>query len=112
VEAAGGSPTFDAVRPGFFEILSDDAGDEPVGAFYVAPTPWAKKVRGGDRATFAPLPPGIYTVGAWHPILPGSDARVQVTPDKLSKVTLKVGVNSLPKPGASPLRRDAQRSAF
>jgi hypothetical protein len=98
LEISANQPKFNATTAGFVEILSDDS-DEPVGAFYVAPASWAKKVRSGDRPTFTPLPEGIYVVGAWHPILPGSEARVQVSTQKLSKVSLKVGVNSLPKPG-------------
>jgi hypothetical protein len=97
VELSSNDLVFPPTEPGFVEILSDD-GDEPIGAFYVAPTSWAKKVRGGERVTFTPLQQGTYVVSAWHPILPGSEAMVEVTPDKMSRVTLRVGVNSLPKP--------------
>lgn len=97
VELSPSDPVYSASKPGFVEILSDD-GDEPIGAFYVAPTSWARKVRGGQRVTFAPLPQGTYVVRAWHPILPGSEATVEVTPEGMSTVALRVGVNSLPKP--------------
>ncbi len=84
-------------EPGLVEVISDTR-DEPQAFVYVAPTSWAKKARGGERVTFAPLPPGNYRVTTWHPILPGMTQTVQVSADQLSKVTLTVSVNSLPKP--------------
>jgi hypothetical protein len=92
-------PVYVPARPGPLEILRDDR-DEPIARVYVAPTPWARRMRGGERVTFRPLPPGTYTVTAWHPILPGSSRRVEVTPGPLVKTTLTVGVNALPKAGA------------
>ena len=91
-------PVYVPGRPGLLEVLRDDR-DEPIARVYVAPTPWARRIRGGERVTFRPLPPGAYTVAAWHPLLPGSSRRVDVTPGPLVKTTLTVGVNALPKAG-------------
>jgi hypothetical protein len=95
-EVAAQSPVFTPSKAGYVQILSDDA-DDPVGAFYVTPTAWAKKAKNGERVTF-PLPPGSYRVSTWHPILPGSSQVVDVEPGKASNLSLTVGVNSLPKP--------------
>jgi hypothetical protein len=83
-------------QPGLIEVLSD--GDEPVARVYVAPTPWARRVTGNARVNFAPVPAGAYTARAWHPLLPGGSQPVQVA-EGMTKVTLTIGVNSLPKPG-------------
>jgi hypothetical protein len=84
-----------AAKPGLIEVLSD--GEEPVARVYVAPTSWARRVTGNARVNFSPVPAGGYVARAWHPILPGGSQPVQVG-DGLAKITLTVGVNSLPKP--------------
>ena len=90
-----------ADRPGVVEVLPAyaDGPQEPLAFIYVAPTPWARKVRNGERVTFAPLPPGSYRVTTWHAVLPGASQVVDVQPGPLVKLTLTVGVNTLPKAG-------------
>jgi hypothetical protein len=90
-------PIFEPKKPGIVEVLANDS-DAAVATIFVSPTAWAKKAVSGQPANFAPLPPGRYRVTAWHPVLPGSSQIVDVGPEKLSKLTLTVGVNSLPKP--------------
>lgn len=93
-------PVFVPSDPGLVEVLpAYGEGEEAVALIYVAPTPRARKVRHGERVTFAPLPPGSYRVSTWHPVLPGSSEVVEVTPGPLVKLTLTVGVNALPKAG-------------
>ena len=90
-------PVFVPKKSGVVEVLANDR-DDVIATVFVSPTPWAKKVTSNQPARFVSLPPGRYRVTAWHPILPGSSAIVDVAPEKLSKLTLTVGVNSLPKP--------------
>ena len=58
---------------------------------------------GGDEIStdttvkFLDLPPGLYRVTSWHPRLPGTSTDVTLTADKTAKMTVSVGVNSLPK---------------
>jgi hypothetical protein len=98
--AAGQAYTPD--KPGVIEVLPESAADDdpPTALICVTPTPWARKARAGERVTFAPLPPGGYVARAWHARLPGMSQSVNVAPDgkQLAKVSLTVGVNSLPKP--------------
>jgi hypothetical protein len=97
IDVPVGQAVFVPQKAGVVEVLADD-NDEPAATIFVSPTPWAKKVVSKQSAKFAPLPPGQYRVTAWHPILPGGSQVVDVAPGKLSKLTLTVGVNSLPKP--------------
>lgn len=94
-------PVFAPDRPGVVEVLPAyaEGQHEPVALIYVAPTTWVRKVRNGQRVTFAPLSPGRYRVSTWHPVLPGRTQVVDVAAGPLVKLTLSVGVNSLPKPG-------------
>ena len=98
VSGGAAAQAFDvAGSRGPVEVLRDQ-DDEPLAYVYLSPSPLVRVARGGERVTFAPLPPGKYRVTTWHPILPGSSEVVEVAPGKLSKLTLTVGVNSLPKP--------------
>jgi hypothetical protein len=97
IDVPADKPVYVPAKPGMVEILGDES-DDPVATIFVSPTPWAKKTVAPQGATFAPLPEGKYRVTAWHPILPGSSQVVDVGPGALSKLTLTVGVNSLPKP--------------
>ena len=99
-DLAAGGPAFVPTRPGLVEVLGEYG--EVVAQVYVVPTPWARKLRTGERATFAPLPPGRYRVSTWHPVLPGSSEVVAVAAGPLVKLTLTVGVHALPKPAAPP----------
>jgi hypothetical protein len=95
-------PVFVPDRAGLVEVLNDYG--VVVAQVYVTPTPRTRKLRSGERATFAPLPPGTYRVSTWHPVLPGSSKVVEVAPGPLVKLTLPVGVNALPKPGREKSR--------
>ena len=98
VPGGAAAQAFDARVPrGPVEVLRDQ-DDEPLAYVYLSPSPLVRVARGGERVTFAPLTPGKYRVTTWHPILPGSSKVVDVGPGKMSKLTLTVGVNSLPEP--------------
>ena len=100
VPGGAAAQAFDARVPrGPVEVLRDrDDDDEPLAYVYLAPSPLVRVARGGERVTFAPLTPGKYRVTTWHPILPGSSKIVDVAPARMSKLTVTVGVNSLPEP--------------
>lgn len=94
--APGAQAEHTPTKPGVVEVVREQ-DEEPIANVYVAPTPYARVVRAGEQVTFTGLLPGSYSVGAWHPILPGSTTTVQVAKGQTAKATLTVGVNSLPR---------------
>ncbi|MFO1340181.1 MAG: methylamine utilization protein [Burkholderiaceae bacterium] len=56
-------------KPGIV-VLGCNIHDTMVGWVVVADTPWFAKTQAGGHATLADLPPGAYTLRAWHPDLP------------------------------------------
>jgi hypothetical protein len=48
---------------------ADGPDDERLAGVFLAPAGWAQKAVGGGAVTFAQLPPGRYTLMAWHPRL-------------------------------------------
>jgi hypothetical protein len=89
---AGAEARFD--KPGVVELLSDQTS-APLGAVYVAPTPWVRLARHGETLEFSDLPPGPCRVQAWHPRLPASSAEALLIPDRVSRVRVLVSVNAL-----------------
>ena len=56
-------------KPGIV-VLGCNIHDTMVGWVVVADTPWFAKTQAGGRALLADVPPGAYTLRAWHPDLP------------------------------------------
>jgi hypothetical protein len=83
---------------GLIELLSDPAKD-PVLRVYAAPSRFVAATRSGKPVDFVDVPPGRYTVVAWHPRLPGGQSAVDLAADRPARVTVKIGVNALPKVG-------------
>ena len=94
--APDGETAWSARTPGLVEVLCE-AFPEPIAQIYIAPSGWVSTTRSGESVRFADLPPGRYRVVCWHPRLPGSETDVVLTPDRVTRVSLTVGVNSLPK---------------
>ncbi|HEX8912551.1 MAG TPA: hypothetical protein VF796_09340 [Humisphaera sp.] len=95
----GGSANATLRTAGPVTALRETAGpdDRPIADVFVAPPGWTGKAVGGGRVTFSPVPPGRYTLGAWHPRLPGSQRAIELPEGKLVDETATVGVNVLPK---------------
>jgi len=93
---AGGRGEYLVKSAGPIEVLAAGV-KEPVAEIYAAPSPWAKLTNSGTPADFVNLPPGQYRIVSWHPRLPGSETPVTLLPDQTAKVSVKVGVNGLPK---------------
>jgi hypothetical protein len=84
---------------GLIELLSDPTKD-PVLRIYAAPSRLVAATRSGKPVDFVDVPPGRYTVVAWHPRLPGGQTAVDLAADRPARVAVKIGVNALPKVGA------------
>ena len=108
LDASG--PVFVPDRPGHYEVLTATHGDpgEPLAHVYVAPTASARRVRNGERVTFAPIPPGRYRVSTWHPVLRDASQVVEVTAGPLVKVTVTVAAK--PHPESAPQAVSARPS--
>jgi len=91
----GGAKEHLAKSPGVIELLSESRNN-PVGQVYVAPSPWVKRSRSGERVVFNDLVPGRYRVITWHPRLPGSQTEVTLTADELGRTQVFVGVDAMP----------------
>lgn len=96
---AGGTADYTVRSPGLIEVLSDPAKD-PVLRIYAAPSRFLAATRSGKSVAFVDVPPGAYTVVAWHPRLPSAQAAVNLAAGQTERTTLKIGVNALPKVGA------------
>lgn len=70
--------------------------DDRLGEVFVAPNGWVAVGVSGGSATFAPCPPGNYTLHTWHPRLPGQSQKLTLTPDRYIETTAVVTVNVLP----------------
>lgn len=92
--AAGETGEATVTVPGIYEVLSDSY-DEPIARLFVAPSGYVAVGRSGRNVTFMDLPPGKYQVACWHRRLPGSQRTVELAPDQLQTVSLKVTVNAL-----------------
>src|SRR4051794_37599479 len=95
----GGSKLASLKSPGSLTLFREtgQADDEKLADIYVAPTSWVRKTLSGETISFAPIPPGRYTLTVWHPRLPGSQQSVDVAPGGYTSVSVKIGVNPLPK---------------
>jgi hypothetical protein len=96
--AAGGQGQYTVRSAGLIEVLAASDRD-PVAEIYAAPSRWVALTHSGARVDFNNLPPGNYKVCSWHPRLPGTEASITLVPNQISKTTIKVGVNALPKVG-------------
>jgi hypothetical protein len=94
--APGFTGSYVAKSPGLIEVLTGPS-KEPAARVYVAPSRWVARARSGRIVDFADVPPGRYTVVAWHPRLPTGQAAVDLAADRASQVTVRIGVNALPK---------------
>jgi hypothetical protein len=92
----GGVAEYVVRAPGAIEVLSEST-KQPVAQVYAAPTRWAARTSAGSDVTFNDLPPGPCRIISWHPRLPGSDTPIELPAGRVKSVTIKVGVNSLPK---------------
>jgi hypothetical protein len=81
---------------GLIEVLTDSV-KEPIAQVYATPTQWNVMAHSGETVSFQNLPPGSYRVKTWHPRLPGGETAVNLAAGEVGNVTVKVGVNSLPK---------------
>jgi hypothetical protein len=96
--AVGGHGEYTVRSPGLIEVLAASDRD-PVAEIYAAPSPWVTLTHSGATVDFTNLPPGQYKVCSWHPRLPGTQASITLAPNQVSRTTIKVGVNALPKVG-------------
>lgn len=83
---------------GLIEILSASAKD-PVAQVYAATSRWVALTHSEATVDFTDLPPGQYKIYSWHPRLPGTESNVTLSPNQVAKMSIKVGVNALPKVG-------------
>jgi len=95
---AGGRGEYTIQSGGLIEILSASAKD-PVAQVYAATSRWVALTHSDATVDFTDLPPGQYKIYSWHPRLPGTEANVTLSPNQVAKVSIKVGVNALPKVG-------------
>lgn len=95
----GGTADYTVRSPGLIELLTDPAKD-PVLRIYAAPSRFVAATRSGKSVDFVDVPPGAYTVVAWHPRLPGGRSSLNVAADRSARVRVTIGVNALPKVGA------------
>lgn len=95
---AGGRGEYTIKSGGLIEILSASAKD-PVAQVYAATSRWVALTHSDATVDFSDLPPGQYKIYSWHPRLPGTEASVTISPNQVAKVSIKVGVNALPKVG-------------
>lgn len=94
----GGRAEYVVRSAGLIEVLAASSKD-PVAEVYAAPTQWVSLTRAGGTVDFTDLPPGRYKVVSWHPRLPGSESSVMLSPNQTANISIKVGVNALPKVG-------------
>jgi hypothetical protein len=64
--------------------------DEPA-RVWVSPGPWARPDERG-RFTLTDLPPGRFTLRAWHPRLPAAAAVVELRPNAIAHTDFELGV--------------------
>jgi len=95
---AGGRGEYTIKSGGLIEILSASAKD-PVAQVYAATSRWVALTHSDATVDFTDLPPGQYKIYSWHPRLPGTEMNVTLLPNQVAKVSIKVGVNALPKVG-------------
>jgi hypothetical protein len=69
--------------------LECDAHDFMLGWVYAADTPYAVAVDGTGRFVIDDIPPGTYTVIAWHPYLGVQEQRVTLAPNGTGDVTFQ-----------------------
>ena len=86
--------------PGSITVWAESgkAEDDRLAEVYVAPNGWVATSVSGGNVTFAPVPPGTYTLHTWHPRLPGKSQRVDLAADRYTEATAVVTVNVLPPP--------------
>ena len=87
--AAGAQWVSSADRAGPLEIFLLGA-EEPV-RVWVSPGPWTRPDASG-RFALTDLPPGHFTLRAWHPRLPSASAPVDLQADTTSTVDFEIGV--------------------
>jgi hypothetical protein len=88
--------TYVAAKPGLIEVQTD-MSQQSVARVYVAAAARAQVTKAGEQVRFDDLPAGEYQIITWHERLPGSQTPVTLKSGRVSKVTAKVGVNSLPE---------------
>jgi hypothetical protein len=92
---AGGTASYTVRSEGQIEVLSDPK-QPPVAELYAAPSAYVAATSAGHTVTFRDVPAGGYTVVAWHPRLPGTQATLTLSADQVTRSTVILGVNSLP----------------
>ena len=85
----GAQITLDAERPGPFEVFL--IGSDEHATVWASPGPWTRVDRAG-RFVLADLPPGSFTLRAWRPRFPSTSLDVQLEPDRITHVSLEIGV--------------------
>jgi hypothetical protein len=89
--------SFVTLAPGLIEVQTD-VSQQPVARVYVvAAGARAQVAKAGGQIRFDDLPAGEFQVVTWHERLPGSSTPVTLKSGRVSKLTAKVGVNSLPE---------------
>jgi len=93
---AGRSGAYTLKRPGAQSVISDSL-DKPIDRLFVTSSPLYKVTHCNSTVTFSDLDPGEYRLRSWHYRLPGSSTNLTLAPNKVSKSTVIIGVNALPK---------------
>jgi hypothetical protein len=93
---AGKSGAYTLQRPGAQSVVSDSL-DRAIDRLFVTPSPLYKITHCNSTITFSDVNPGEYRLRSWHYRLPGSSTNLTLTPNKLAKSTVVIGVNALPK---------------
>ena len=87
--AAGAEWVVRAERAGPLEIFL--LGAEEPARVWVSPGPWTRPDASG-RFALTGLPPGRFTLRAWHPRLPSAAAEVDLRPGETAVVNFEIGV--------------------
>lgn len=106
--SAGGRAEAPARAIGVVEMLSSTR-DEPVALVFVSPSALAAQGGSGKSVVFRDLPPGRYSVSAWHARLPTGKAAVDLSADAITTARIVVGVRAIAATDAGGARQSSDK---